>query len=138
GQASLVASWMLNGFVHGVMNTDNTSISGETIDYGPCAFIDAYHTDTVFSSIDAHKRYAFGQQPSIALWNLTRLAECLLPLIDPDVKKAVELAEASLNGFGKMFNGYWLDGMRRKLGLTGAQDDDMTLVQELLNLMQSG
>ena len=137
-QARLVASWMHIGFVHGVMNTDNTSISGETIDYGPCAFIDAYHVDTVFSSIDAHGRYAFGQQASIALWNLTRLAECLLPLIDPDVKKAVELAEAALNGFGQLFNHHWLAGMRRKLGLTQAQDDDMTLVQELLKLMQSG
>lgn len=138
GQASLVASWMHVGFVHGVMNTDNTSICGETIDYGPCAFIDAYHPDTVFSSIDAHGRYAFGQQPSIALWNLTRLAECLLPLIDRDAKKAVALAEGRLNGFGELFNHYWLEGMRRKLGLTRAQDGDMTLIQELLRMMQSG
>lgn len=137
-QASLVASWMHTGFVHGVMNTDNTSISGETIDYGPCAFIDSYHPDTVFSSIDAHSRYAFGQQASIALWNMTRLAECLLPLINADLKKAVALAEASLNGFGKLFNRYWLDGMRRKLGLTLSNENDMALAQELLQLMQKG
>ena len=103
-QADLVARWLLVGFIHGVMNTDNMSIAGETIDYGPCAFMDAYHPATVFSSIDHHGRYAFANQPQIALWNLARLAETLLPLLSDDQDKAVQEAQAALAGFGHLFD----------------------------------
>jgi uncharacterized protein YdiU (UPF0061 family) len=116
-QASLLAQWMLVGFVHGVMNTDNMTISGETIDYGPCAFLDAYDPTTVYSSIDYAGRYAFGNQPVVAKWNLARLAETLLPLIDPDQDRAVELALASLDAFGPRYDEAWTAGMRAKLGL---------------------
>ena len=118
-QASLLARWMLVGFVHGVMNTDNMTISGETIDYGPCAFLDAYDPTTVYSSIDHSGRYAFGNQPVVAQWNLARLAETLLPLIDPDQDRAVELAVASLDAFPPRYDEAWTDGMRSKLGLAG-------------------
>jgi uncharacterized protein YdiU (UPF0061 family) len=114
-QARLIARWQLVGFVHGVMNTDNMALSGETIDYGPCAFMDAYDPGTVFSSIDHAGRYAYGNQPAIALWNLTRLAEAMLPLFDPVSERAVELATASLNRFPERFEQCWLDGMRAKL-----------------------
>ena len=122
-QAPLVASWMLVGFVHGVMNTDNMTISGETIDYGPCAFLDAYDPATVFSSIDHSGRYAFGNQPVVAVWNLARFAETLLPLIDEDQNLAIELAEASLEGFGPQYQAAWTAGMRAKLGLPEGLDD---------------
>lgn len=137
-QAALVASWMHVGFVHGVMNTDNMSISGETIDYGPCAFINAYDPATAFSSIDTRGRYAFGNQASIALWNLTRLAECLLPLIDPDVKKAVELVQDKLAKFADIFNDYWFAGLRKKIGLEKTLGDDRQLIHELLQILQRG
>lgn len=119
-QASLIASWMLVGFVHGVMNTDNTTISGETIDYGPCAFIDAYDLDAVFSSIDHRGRYAYGRQAGIGLWNLTRLAEALLPLLAEGGEAAKELALSALSRFGPAYDRAWLGGMRAKLGLAAA------------------
>jgi uncharacterized protein YdiU (UPF0061 family) len=137
-QASLIARWQLVGFVHGVMNTDNMALSGETIDYGPCAFMDTYHPDTVFSSIDHGGRYAYGNQPTIAQWNLARLAEAMLPLFDPDVERAVERASAALDRFPEVFGQYWLDGMRAKLGLFTPEDDDKALVDDLLGWMQRG
>lgn len=134
-QAELVARWMLVGFIHGVMNTDNMTISGETIDYGPCAFMDAYHPAMVFSSIDQRGRYAYGNQPHIAVWNLARLAEALLPLIDEDEDRAVELATEALRTFQPVYDGTLGAGMRRKLGLLGEQADDMKLVADLLEIM---
>src|SRR6185436_2636732 len=116
-QASLIARWQLVGFIHGVMNTDNMALSGETIDYGPCAFMDAYDPETVFSSIDHAGRYAYGNQPSIAHWNLARLAEAMLPLFDSDTDRAVERATTVLDRFPDLFNQHRLDGMRAKLGL---------------------
>ena len=135
-QASLVASWMHVGFIHGVMNTDNMAISGETIDYGPCAFLDSYDPATVFSSIDHAGRYAYGNQGKIAQWNLTRLAECLLSLLDEDQNKAITLAEQALKDFADIFDACWLDGMRRKLGMTTALNDDLAIIQQLLDLMK--
>lgn len=134
-QARLVARWLGIGFIHGVMNTDNMSIAGETIDYGPCAFIDAYDPAKVFSSIDQSGRYAYGNQARIALWNLTRLAECLLPLLDADEKTAVGIAKETLGRFSEIFNTAYLDVMRRKLGLTQACDDDALLIADLLKAM---
>jgi uncharacterized protein YdiU (UPF0061 family) len=137
-QAKLVAQWMLLGFIHGVMNTDNTSISGETIDYGPCAFMEAYDPATVFSSIDRHGRYAYANQPRIALWNLTRLAEALLPvLVQEEGSEAAALASANeaLAAFPGMFEISRLAGMRRKLGLFTERDGDAALVQDLLERM---
>jgi serine/tyrosine/threonine adenylyltransferase len=134
-QASLIARWQLVGFIHGVMNTDNMALSGETIDYGPCAFMDAYDPATVFSSIDEGGRYAYGNQPSIAQWNLTRLAEAMLPLFDPDADKAVERATDVLNRFPELFGVHMLDGMRAKLGLFTHEDDDATLGTDLLAWM---
>ena len=134
-QASLIASWQLVGFVHGVMNTDNMALSGETIDYGPCAFMDAYDPATVFSSIDAGARYAYGNQPPIAQWNLARLAEAMLPLFDPDADRAVEQATAALDRFPDLFQRRWLDGMRGKLGLFTPEPDDAALVGDLLAWM---
>src|SRR5271156_172778 len=116
-QASLIARWQLVGFIHGVMNTDNMAISGETIDYGPCAFMNAYRPDTVFSSIDHAGRYAYGNQPSIAQWNLARFAETLLPLLDSDQEKAIAVAMKVLGDYPALFERYWLAGMRKKLGL---------------------
>ncbi len=116
-QASLIARWMHLGFIHGVMNTDNVTISGETIDYGPCAFMDAYEPATVFSSIDHAGRYAYGNQPTIGLWNMARLAEPLLPLIDPDQDRAVELATRALDTYQARYDAAWLTGMRTKLGI---------------------
>ncbi|MEO7271655.1 MAG: protein adenylyltransferase SelO [Vicinamibacterales bacterium] len=135
-QASLIARWQLVGFVHGVMNTDNMALSGETIDYGPCAFLDAYDPATVFSSIDASGRYAFGNQPSIAHWNVTRLAEAMLPLLDEDVNRAVARATGVLDRYPVLFELHLLDGMRAKLGLFTAEPDDADLVGELLTWMQ--
>jgi serine/tyrosine/threonine adenylyltransferase len=137
-QAQLIASWMHVGFIHGVMNTDNMAISGETIDYGPCAFIDNYDPMMVFSSIDRYGRYAFGNQPPIALWNLTRLAETLLPLLDLEPMKAMAKAEMVLNNFLPHFQQYWLKGMRKKLGLLNEEGDDKSLIEALLNLMHRG
>lgn len=112
-QAELVARWLLVGFIHGVMNTDNTSISGETIDYGPCAFMDSYHPATVFSSIDEQGRYAYGNQPRIALWNLTRFAECLLPLFSEDQEKAIAEAQSALGNFAEKFDAAYYAGLRK-------------------------
>ncbi len=139
-QAALVARWMLVGFVHGVMNTDNMTISGETIDYGPCAFMDAYHPATVYSSIDHGGRYAYGNQPLVAEWNLARLAEALLPLIDEDQERAVALAVDSLRGFRPRYEAAWTDGMRAKLGLPAGLADEVAadLVTDLLTLMETG
>jgi uncharacterized protein YdiU (UPF0061 family) len=137
-QASLVARWMLVGFVHGVMNTDNTTISGETIDYGPCAFLDAFDPATVFSSIDTGGRYAYGNQPIVAEWNLARFAEALLPLLSDDQEQAVALAVAALERFRPQYNAAWTAGMRAKLGLPDGLDDEVAtaLVEDLLALMQ--
>lgn len=135
-QADLIVHWMRVGFIHGVMNTDNTAISGETIDYGPCAFMDAYDPNTVFSAIDHAGRYAYANQPAIALWNLSRLAEALLSLIDTDAQHAVELAEASLNKFPALYREKWLTMMRAKLGLFGSDEDDLPLISDLLAWMQ--
>ena len=134
-QADLVARWMLVGFIHGVMNTDNMTVSGETIDFGPCAFMDAYHPGTVFSSIDHAGRYAFGNQPRIALWNLTRLAETLLPLLAEQEDAAIERAQAALAGFAARFEAAWRDGLARKIGIAAPREDDATLVQDLLARM---
>jgi uncharacterized protein YdiU (UPF0061 family) len=134
-QASLVARWLLVGFIHGVMNTDNTSISGETIDYGPCAFMDHYDPATVFSSIDEQGRYAYANQPRIALWNLTRLAECLLPLLADAQDKAIAEAQAVLGNFAEHFNTAYQAGLRSKLGLFTARDGDPLLAQDLLETM---
>jgi serine/tyrosine/threonine adenylyltransferase len=132
-QARLVARWMLVGFIHGVMNTDNMTISGETIDYGPCAFMEAFDPATVFSSIDSWGRYAYGNQPSIALWNLARFAETLLSLFDPDAEKAIALAEAALGGFREIYETAWTDGMLAKLGVSGAGAEVAgPLIQDLL------
>jgi serine/tyrosine/threonine adenylyltransferase len=132
-QASLVARWMLVGFVHGVMNTDNMTISGETIDYGPCAFMEAYDPATVFSSIDAWGRYAYGEQPAVAAWNLARFAETLLPLFSDDPDQALVLAQESLDGFRRQYVAALLAGMRTKLGLRDVDDDVLTpLINELL------
>ena len=134
-QAFLISRWMHVGFIHGVMNTDNMTISGETIDYGPCAFMDYYDPSTVFSSIDYHGRYAYGNQPRIAHWNIARFAEALLPLLHDDSEKAIDLAEEIINKFPKMFEHYWLAGMRQKLGLFTSREDDLSLIQSLLAIM---
>lgn len=134
-QAALVASWMQVGFIHGVMNTDNMAVSGETIDYGPCAFMDHYDPKTKFSSIDRGGRYAYANQPGIAQWNLARFAETLLPLIDPRQSVAVEQASAVIEGFFARFERYWIEGMRRKLGLMTAEEEDADLAHGLLETM---
>lgn len=135
-QADTVAKWQLVGFIHGVMNTDNMSISGETIDYGPCAFMDIYDLKTVFSSIDQEGRYAYGNQPRMAMWNLARFAESLLPIIHTDEKEAIKLAEEKLRVFDKFYKRYWLEGMRSKLGLFHEQEEDPTLIKDLLEMME--
>jgi len=134
-QASLVARWLLIGFIHGVMNTDNCSVAGETIDYGPCAFMDAYDPATVFSSIDQHGRYAYGNQPRIAVWNLARLAETLLPLLADEQDKAIEVAQEALAAFSPAFEAAYFGGLRRKIGLASEHDGDVTLVNDLLKAM---
>jgi uncharacterized protein YdiU (UPF0061 family) len=134
-QAGLVARWLLVGFIHGVMNTDNMAIAGETIDYGPCAFMDAYDPATVFSSIDRMSRYAYGNQPGIAHWNLTRFAETLLPLLDEDRDAAVEEAQEALAGFGAIFEQAYFGGLRRKVGLSTEEADDVELIGTLLTRM---
>ncbi len=136
-QAALVAQWMLVGFVHGVMNTDNMTISGETIDYGPCAFMDAYDPATVYSSIDHGGRYAYANQPLIAQWNLARLAEALLPLFGDDVERAAATATDVLQTFPERHRRHWLAGMRAKLGMSGELPQDEQLVADLLSVMQA-
>jgi serine/tyrosine/threonine adenylyltransferase len=136
-QAELIAKWQLVGFIHGVMNTDNMTISGETIDYGPCAFMDTYDPATVFSSIDREGRYAYGNQPYIAVWNLARLAEPLLPLLHENEEKAVEIAQEALSNFEHLYKSNWLAGMRAKLGLFNEEEEDGALVDDLLSMMQN-
>jgi uncharacterized protein YdiU (UPF0061 family) len=134
-QAILIAKWQLIGFVHGVMNTDNMTVSGETIDYGPCAFMDTYHPDTAFSSIDLHGRYAYGNQPDIGVWNLTRFAETLLPLIHDKREKAIEMAQIEIDNYDNIFHNSWISGMRSKLGLLNNEEQDEKLIMTLLNLL---
>jgi uncharacterized protein YdiU (UPF0061 family) len=135
GQAALIAKWMQLGFIHGVMNTDNMSVTCETIDYGPCAFMDHFALDRVYSSIDHHGRYAYSNQPNVGLWNLTRFAECLLHLIDEDADRAVDIAKEHLEGFIHSYQHSWLTGMRAKLGLNAEFDQDKILVDDLLTIM---
>ncbi len=134
-QIDLVVNWMRVGFIHGVMNTDNMSISGETIDYGPCAFMDTYDPKTVFSSIDQMGRYAYCNQPIITKWNLSRFAECLIPMIDKDQDKAIKLATEIISTFEKKYEIKWLNMMRDKLGLFGTDEKDKFLILDLLTLM---
>ena len=134
-QCDLVVDWMRVGFVHGVMNTDNMTISGETIDYGPCAFMDTYDPKTVFSSIDQMGRYAYCNQPVITKWNLARFAECLIPLIDDNQNKALELATEKINSFEKKYEEKWLNMMRKKLGILKADKKDKVLIIDLLTWM---
>lgn len=136
-QADLIVHWMRVGFIHGVMNTDNMTLSGETIDYGPCAFMDSYDPKTVFSSIDRRGRYAYQNQPAIAQWNLARLAESLIPLIHSDLKRAIDMAKEVICLFSSLYQNKWLTMMRCKLGLYGHESNDAQLVEELLNWMQS-
>ncbi|WP_066499806.1 protein adenylyltransferase SelO [Abyssisolibacter fermentans] len=134
-QAALIAKWQLVGFIHGVMNTDNMTISGETIDYGPCAFMDAYDPKTVFSSIDIHGRYAYGNQPQIAAWNLARFAETLLPLLHVNKSQAIKLAENAISDFNELYHRNWLAGMRAKLGIFNEELQDESLIEGLLSMM---
>ncbi len=135
-QALLIAKWQLVGFIHGVMNTDNVAISGETIDYGPCAFMDTYDPATVFSSIDQYGRYAYGNQPSIGGWNLARFAETLLPLLHDNKEKAIELAQDAISEYNELYNYNYLLGMRSKLGIFNEEEDDQYLIENLLSMMQ--
>ncbi len=135
-QAYLIAKWQMVGFIHGVMNTDNMAVSGETIDYGPCAFMDRYKPDTVFSSIDINGRYAYQNQPSIAMWNLAVLSETLLPLLDDVPSKAVEIADMEVTGFAEWYKRYWLEGMGKKLGIASAKEEDVEWIEQLLHLME--
>ncbi|RYE95052.1 MAG: hypothetical protein EOO75_00290, partial [Myxococcales bacterium] len=137
-QASLVARWLGLGFIHGVMNTDNTSISGETIDYGPCAFLDEYVPQKTFSSIDRGGRYAYANQPRMALWNVTRLAETLIPLIDPEQGRAVAMATEQLDRFAELFGEAHSRVLHAKAGLEREEDGDVKLLQTLLDRMASG
>jgi uncharacterized protein YdiU (UPF0061 family) len=134
-QARLIARWMHVGFIHGVMNTDNTALSGETIDFGPCAFMDAYDPSACFSAIDEFGRYAYTNQPAIAQWNLARFAETLLPLLDPNPERAVEVANEAIAAFASRYQEHWLAGMREKLGLSGHADGDLALGRDLLQAM---
>ena len=136
-QASLVADWMNVGFIHGVMNTDNMTISGETIDFGPCAFLDSYNSNKVFSSIDQFGRYSYSNQPLIAQWNLARLAETLIPITDLDEKTSINLATEIINEFFDHYKSCWLQGMRKKLGLLSKKNNDEKLVKELLEIMET-
>ncbi|MEK5215178.1 protein adenylyltransferase SelO [Psychrobacillus sp. FSL H8-0487] len=135
-QAALIAKWQLVGFIHGVMNTDNMTISGETIDYGPCAFMDIYNPKTVFSSIDRQGRYAYENQPNIAAWNLARLAESLLPLIHEDLDEAVQQAQEAMVAYPVTYENYWLTGMGNKLGIFNIEKEDISLIENLLELME--
>lgn len=135
-QASLVSKWQCIGFIHGVMNTDNMTISGETIDYGPCAFMDIYDPDTVFSSIDVHGRYTYKNQPKMASWNICRFAETLLPLIDEDMDRAIDLAQKVINKFTDLYFENWISIMRAKLGLFNEEIMDKAIIEDLLNMME--
>lgn len=135
-QAELISKWMLVGFIHGVMNTDNMTISGETIDYGPCAFMDSYDPSTVFSSIDRTGRYAYGNQPTMAGWNLTRFAETLLPLLSDNEEKAIKIAQETIDEFNNLYQSNWLLGMRLKLGFFNEEKEDESLIENLLNIMK--
>jgi uncharacterized protein YdiU (UPF0061 family) len=137
-QARLVAAWMNVGFIHGVMNTDNMAVSGETIDFGPCAFLDTYDPDTVFSSIDSQGRYAYKRQPVAAMWNLARFGETLLPLIDSDSERAIRMATEAVGHFAVAFDQHWLAGMRRKLGLFTEEEGDAALIRAYLDSLQQG
>jgi len=134
-QIKLVVDWMRVGFIHGVMNTDNMAISGETIDYGPCAFMDAYDPETVFSSIDHNGRYAYFNQPGITKWNLARFAETMLPLIDKNKDKAIKIVTEIINNFGEIYKKNWLEMMKKKLGLIGEKDNNEKLINDLLSLL---
>jgi uncharacterized protein YdiU (UPF0061 family) len=134
-QAALIARWMNVGFIHGVMNTDNMAVSGETIDFGPCAFMDTFDPATVFSSIDAHGRYAYANQPNAALWNLARFAETLLPLIGADTQRAIGAATEAIATFETLYQDCWLDGLRRKLGLSTSEEGDRQLAEDWLKAM---
>ena len=136
-QCKLVVNWMRVGFIHGVLNTDNIAISGETIDYGPCAFMDHYDPKTVFSSIDKFGRYSFSNQPPITKWNLARLAECLIPLIDKNEDAAIKIATETIDNFQNIYENKWLNMMRDKLGLFGKDKDDLKLINDLLHWMES-
>lgn len=136
GQAKLIAKWQLVGFIHGVMNTDNMTVSGESIDYGPCAFMDKYDPATVFSSIDREGRYAYVNQPNIGAWNLARFAETLLPLLDENQERAVEIAKEAISKYFKIFEEQWYSGMRRKLGLFNEEEKDQYLIEGLLSTMK--
>jgi len=136
-QARLIAQWMCVGFIHGVMNTDNMSIPGESIDYGPCAFMNHYHPTTVFSSIDRHGRYAYQNQPIIGQWNLTRFAETLLPLFNDDIEVAKEKALELLGTFKHVYTQHWLQIMRHKIGIKTQSDDDLELIEDLLKMMET-
>ena len=136
-QAQLIAQWLLVGFVHGVMNTDNMAVSGETIDYGPCAFLDRYDPAAAFSAIDTQGRYAYRNQPAVGHWNLTRLAECLLPLLSEDEDAAVAEATEALGGYASFFEGAYEAGLRRKLGLSRELEGDVTLGRDLLEIMET-
>jgi uncharacterized protein YdiU (UPF0061 family) len=135
-QAALVARWVQVGFIHGVMNTDNMSISGETIDYGPCAFMDRYDPATVFSSIDEYGRYAYANQAPIAQWNLARLAETLLGFLHENRDEAVRIATERIEGFPAIYTKHWMAGFRRKIGLAAEEEGDLDLIQSLLDAMQ--
>jgi uncharacterized protein YdiU (UPF0061 family) len=135
-QAVLIAKWQMVGFIHGVMNTDNMTISGETIDYGPCAFMNNYDLSTVFSSIDSNGRYAYGNQPNIAAWNLARFAETLLPLLNENQEEAAKLAQEAISDFITLYRHNWISGMRAKLGMYNQEVDDEALIEDLLNMMQ--
>ena len=137
-QAALVARWMNIGFIHGVMNTDNMTISGETIDYGPCAFMDKYAASTVFSSIDQYGRYAYANQPEILTWNLARLAETLIPHVDTNKERAIELLTETIECIQPLYESYWLSGMRSKIGLTTEDILDEELINDLLKIMEAG
>lgn len=136
-QARLIAQWLLVGFIHGVMNTDNMSVAGETIDYGPCAFLDRYDPAAAFSAIDTQGRYAYRNQPAVGHWNLTRLAECLLPLLSEDEDAAVAEATEALGGYASFFEGAYEAGLRRKLGLSRELEGDVTLGRDLLEIMET-
>ena len=134
-QCDLVVNWMRVGFIHGVMNTDNMTVSGETIDYGPCAFMDTYDPKTVFSSIDQNGRYAYCNQPGITKWNLARFAECLIPFFERDQKKAIQIATETINDFEKKYEEKWMNMMRNKLGISGLDNKDKPLILDLLTWM---
>ncbi|OPD58634.1 protein adenylyltransferase SelO [Bacillus anthracis] len=135
-QASLIAKWQLVGFIHGVMNTDNITISGETIDYGPCAFMDNYDQGTVFSSIDTQGRYAYGNQPYMAAWDLARLAESLIPILHEDEEEALKIAQDEISKFSVQYENLWFIGMKKKLGLFNSEKQDQTLIEQLLKMME--